>query len=79
MAPWSLDKLQEYRKDVFEKLETDLVEFLYNRVGGIPRYVMQVAEECLVQGLDREEIENVAYGHVREALMRYKTCGKLLQ
>ena len=61
MAPWRLDELQECRKDVFEKLETELVELLYNRIGGIPRYVLQVAEACLVQGLDRKEIADVVY------------------
>ena len=79
MAPWSLDEIQECRKDVFGKLETNLVEFLYHKIGGIPRYVLQVAEVCLVQGLDRKEIEDRSYCLVQEPIDEVEDIAKLLQ
>ena len=76
MATWSLEELEQCRKYVFETLETDLVQSLYHKIGGIPRYVLQVAERMGGKG---KQAEDEAYRHVQEAIDAVGDMWKLLQ
>ena len=53
------------RENVFSQLKADLVEILYHKIGGVPRYVLQVASTCGFRGLSGEKIENVACGCIQ--------------
>ena len=42
MAPWSLPELKRCREQVFENLPYNVMQQFYDKVGGIPRYVLQI-------------------------------------
>ena len=61
------------------ELKADLVESLYSKIGGVPRYVLDVAETFCSKGLERNKIEDKAYLRVQEAINGVEDMQKLLQ
>ena len=76
MAPWDLDELEKCRKAVFPSLSVDIVMNLYSKIGGIPRYVLEVAQENIEEAA---YIEEAAFRRIQQALNFIQDVPNLLQ
>ena len=71
LAPWNKDELDKCRSQIseFSRITPEFMDSLYDKIGGIPRYVLQKPFESLVlfpDDLDRAEGE--AYGLIQKAI-----------
>ncbi|KAF0474669.1 rxlr effector candidate protein [Gigaspora margarita] len=47
MSPWSLNELLICQEHIFLAVPVDIIVELYSKAGGVPRYVLQRAEESI--------------------------------
>ncbi|ORZ08232.1 hypothetical protein BCR41DRAFT_147034 [Lobosporangium transversale] len=89
MAPWELDELKECRDKVeaFHMVPEDFMEHLYEMIGGVPRYVLEVPRKELdfyspedrCKKKVRAVAESSALERVNQALDNIKDPMKILQ
>ncbi|RUS12980.1 hypothetical protein BC937DRAFT_86541, partial [Endogone sp. FLAS-F59071] len=82
MAPWELNELERCRNGVnfFGIMSQNFMENLYNKIGGVPRYVLQFPMNALSKDPnDLVKAEKCAYAHVKMAIDHVKDVSKLLQ
>ncbi|GBC06270.1 hypothetical protein RclHR1_06720006 [Rhizophagus clarus] len=85
MSPWSLDELLGCREKVFPNVPEDIVVALYNKAGGVPRYVFRRAEISLQYFNydpktpdEKEIIIKQAFDRVEYALLQVKNFSDLI-
>ncbi|KAK3806776.1 MAG: hypothetical protein J3Q66DRAFT_375100 [Benniella sp.] len=71
LAPWNKHELDKCRSQIstFGKITSEFMDSLYDKIGGIPRYVLQKPSESL--GLFPDELgraEREAYGLIQRAI-----------
>lgn len=80
MAPWDWDELENCRQIVFSVVPQDLMERLYTKMGGVPRYVLQASAKVLARDPnDTTTAEDQAFVRVRRAIDEVKDAAKLLE
>ncbi|CAI2180472.1 4112_t:CDS:2 [Funneliformis geosporum] len=84
MSPWSLEELSFCRKYVFSDVPEDIMLALYDKAGGVPRYVFRRVEISLKYNLDpktpegKEMIIKKAFERVEFALLQVKNFDDLI-
>jgi hypothetical protein len=84
MSPWTLEELSFCRKHVFPDVPEDIMQALYFKAGGVPRYVFRRVEISLQYGLDpktpegKETIIDQAFERVEQALLQVKDFNDLI-
>ncbi|CAG8737495.1 432_t:CDS:2, partial [Funneliformis caledonium] len=84
MSPWSLEELLFCRKHVFPDVPEDIMLALYDKAGGVPRYVFRRVESSLKYDLDpktpegKEMIIKKAFERVEFALLQVKNFDDLI-
>ncbi|KAF0407574.1 rxlr effector candidate protein [Gigaspora margarita] len=84
MSPWSLDELLICQKHIFPVVPVDIMVELYSKAGGVPRYVLQRAEESIkysnpntLEG--RETIVKSSLSRISEAILETRNFADILQ
>ncbi|KAF9011585.1 hypothetical protein BGZ52_007273, partial [Haplosporangium bisporale] len=82
MAPWMLVELEQCRSNVrgFQAVTKELMEELYDKIGGVPIYVLETPTNVLY--LDPADVAGAkehAYRRVRLALDSIKDPLKMMQ
>lgn len=72
MAPWDLEELQNCREYAFPSLKANIVESLYTKIGGVPRYVLEIAANAR-----KDNIEE-AFQRIQEAIDNTNDVSKLV-
>lgn len=73
MAPWDLEELQNCREYAFPSLKANIVESLYTKIGGVPRYVLEIAANAR-----KDNIEE-AFQRIQETINNTNDVSKLLE
>jgi hypothetical protein len=55
MPVWTYDELEECRRHAFPELSPESLEYIYTRVGGVPRYCLELPTEALRRELSVEQ------------------------
>ncbi|KAF9406025.1 hypothetical protein BGZ76_006429, partial [Entomortierella beljakovae] len=84
MTPWELSELKELRNAVskFQSVSPELLVRLYDKIGGIPRYVLEIPALTLGKNRfngDTKMAESEAYDRVKKAILYVKDSALLLQ
>ncbi|CAG8697716.1 3313_t:CDS:1, partial [Ambispora gerdemannii] len=83
LPPWSLEELLFCQKHIFQNVPKDIMLNLYDKVGGVPRYVLRRADDALQyckdpKMPDEKDIIKRALGRVASALQRVKNFDDLI-
>src|SRR5690606_31458717 len=82
MSPWSLDELEKCQSIVskFQAVKSSIMERLYAKVGGIPRYVMEAPSLVLQRDkkATMQDIDTEACHHIDDAIQLIDNPHKLL-
>ncbi|CAB4384342.1 unnamed protein product [Rhizophagus irregularis] len=84
MSPWTLGELSFCREHVFPEVPQDIMQELYYKAGGVPRYVFRRVEISLHYGSDpkidveRQMIIYEAFERVQQALLLVEDFSGLL-
>src|SRR6185369_13058254 len=86
MSPWNVDELEICQEKIFLNLDKNLMKEIYDRVGGVPRYVLQVAEEMSEKIAKKDNsvdshsvIISYVFQHIEQAINELQEPIKLLQ
>ncbi|PKY53291.1 hypothetical protein RhiirA4_425906 [Rhizophagus irregularis] len=88
MEPWSLKELEACRQYVFPKVPKEIMINIYNKAGGIPRYVLTQAEISLKDTVgeegkpndkEKEKIETNAYKRIEYAISEIDDFDKIIK
>ena len=81
MPPWEFDELSKCRESVniYRVVPMKLMEELYIKIGGVPRYVLQFPMLALYRGDTVSDAEEFAYYRIKCAIDQVKDVSKLLQ
>ncbi|CAG8637334.1 7411_t:CDS:2, partial [Ambispora gerdemannii] len=83
LPPWSLEELLVCQKHIFQNVPKDIILNLYDKVGGVPRYVLRRADDALQcckdpRMPDEKDIIKRALGRVATALQQVKNFDDLI-
>ncbi|CAG8631314.1 442_t:CDS:2, partial [Cetraspora pellucida] len=84
MGPWSLEELLICQEHVFPAVPIDIMMELYNKAGGIPRYIFQRMEEAMKYHdpktiLGKEEILRLSFKRISDAILEISDFSDILK
>ncbi|KAF8923403.1 hypothetical protein BGZ58_002990, partial [Dissophora ornata] len=82
MAPWTLEELEQCRCGVerFQVVPENLMEELYDKIGGVPRYVLEKPKGVLSSDpSDIDRARKMAYARVLQAIHEVRDPQKMMQ
>jgi hypothetical protein len=78
MPVWTHDELEECRLNVFPELPKESLDYIYNRVGGVPRSCLEAPAEALRTGLSNEEARGEGLRRLEDAFSAIENPLKIL-
>lgn len=78
MAPWKLGELKKCREAVYSIVPQELMKTLYQKIGGVPRYVLEAPSVEFSRNGTFISASRSAYKRIQEALDSVKSAAKLL-
>jgi hypothetical protein len=72
MPVWTHDELEECRLEVFPDLPKESLNYIYSRVGGVPRSCLESPTEALRSGLSEKQAREKGIQRLRDAFKRVK-------
>src|SRR5215469_15643976 len=78
MPVWTYKELDTCRQHIFLKLLDESLTYVYNMLGGVPRYCLEVPTEVLLQGDTEEMAHNAAIARLEDVIAEVKNPLKVL-
>jgi hypothetical protein len=72
MPVWTQDELEMCRRNVFPELPEDSLCRIYRKIGGVPRYCLEIPIRAILRGDDVEEAEKQGCQRTEDALSEVK-------
>jgi hypothetical protein len=72
MPVWTYDELEKCRSHIFPELKEGSLKYIYNRVGGVPRYCLQAPTRALINGLSDQEAHDEGLRRLEDAFNEIK-------
>ncbi|CAB4435540.1 unnamed protein product [Rhizophagus irregularis] len=80
MSPWIIDELKVCREHIFPSVPEDLMLRLYDKAGGVPRYVIEMPRTLIKQNNDDEDaIINQSLKRIDESILFIRDFNEFLQ
>ncbi|PKK58328.1 hypothetical protein RhiirC2_763480 [Rhizophagus irregularis] len=79
MAPWIINELEVCREHIFPDVPKDLMLKLHDKVGGVPRYVLEMPRTLIKQNASEEVIMQRSLSRIDNSILNIANFNQLLE